>query len=318
MNKSLVYIDTDVSLGTPGAEIDDGAALFMLLQCPEIEIAGIGTVFGNVPVNDAFNNLIRMLHLLGRQTLPATLGAGSPLSGNLDWFREWQAGYAKTIPFENTPPQQSSTEFLIDLVHANPGQITILSIGPLTNLAKALVVSPDIARQVKRVIAMGGSFGSPLQGPEFNIRCDPDAARTVFEADWPLVLLGLELTRQIPFTRQDFLNLPTQQPAVRLFREQAEGWINRVESMGWEKGGCSLHDAVAAAYLLRPDLFSGITASIQVSPGGEYPKGTTIFMPSGKGSKTVEVITQVNIKQCKELIWSFIDQSFLNQEEAHG
>ena len=234
MVKRMVYLDTDISLGTPGAEIDDFAALLMLLRSPQIELAGIGSVFGNAPVQDVDVNLARLLSGLDRADVPTASGAAAPLQGNMDWFAEWQAGYGATPPFDFPRPNQSSAELLIDLARAHPGELIILAIGPLTNLALALRRAPEIAGQVARVIAMGGLFNTV--NPEFNIHCDPTAAQAVLQAGWPLTLLGMEITRQMAFSHAAFAALPEANPAMRLFKGQAEGWIDARGKHGLGKG----------------------------------------------------------------------------------
>jgi len=246
-----------------------------------------------------------LLSWLGRSDIPTGSGANAPLQGNLSWFAEWQTGYGPTPPFEYIHPQKSSAALLVELIRAHPGRVTILAIGPLTNLALALQAAPQISHQVKGVICMGGSFSS--QSPEFNIHCDPLAARIVFKAGWPVTLLGMEITRQMAFTRAEFASLPGDHPAICLFKEQTAGWIARVEAMGWEKDGCALHDAAAAAYLLRPDYFTSRQAVIEVSTGGELPAGTTVLKPAKNDMEhTVEVVTDVEAQKCKDLIWSYI------------
>ena len=310
MDKLLIYIDTDLSLGTPGAEIDDGAALLMLLRNPAVEIAGIGSVFGNVAVGNATRNLARFLEMTGRTDIPLAQGAAGPLEGDMDWFGEWQAGYGATLPFAYNEPQESAADMLVRLAHAYPEQLNVIAIGPSTNLALALEKDPDIAFKVKQVVAMGGSFGSQPQAPEFNVHCDPSATRKICAADWPLTLLGLDITRQAAFSRTRFAALPESDPAITLLKQQAEGWITRVESMGWEKDGCSLHDAVAAAYLLQPDLFHSVPVEVEISDGSRLPVGTTLInpVPRSQGSTTC-VVSTVKAKMVRDFIWSFIDPS---------
>ena len=310
MDKLLIYIDTDLSLGTPGAEIDDGAALLMLLHNPAVEIAGIGSVFGNVAVGNATRNLARFLGMTGRTDIPLAQGAAGPLEGDMDWFGEWQAGYGATLPFAYNEPQESAADMLVRLAHAYPEQLNVIAIGPSTNLALALEKDPDIAFKVKQVVAMGGSFGSQPQAPEFNVHCDPSATRKICAADWPLTLLGLDITRQAAFSRTRFAALPESDPAITLLKQQAEGWITRVENMGWEKDGCSLHDAVAAAYLLQPDLFHSVPVEVEISDGSRLPVGTTLInpVPRSQGS-TTRVVSTVKAKMVRDFIWSFIDPS---------
>jgi len=307
--KPIIYIDTDISLGTPGAEIDDGAALIMLLRNEQVQVAGIGSVFGNVPVADAALNLARILAYLDRNDIPTGLGAAEPFVEKMNWFHDWQSGYGKTQDFSFTNPVISSTQLLVDLVHTHPGQVCILSIGPMTNLALALQMAPDIEQNVKQVIAMGGSFSAKPQPAEFNVHCDPQAAATVFKAKWPLTLLGLEVTRQVVFLREEFNLLDDHHPAVKLLKNQAFGWIERVEKMGWEKGSCSLHDAVAAAYLLNKEIFSNHKATVALSLENGPDKGTTNIAPVIESDRCkVTIVNQVNVKECKELIWSYINQ----------
>ena len=308
MDKSLIYIDTDLSLGTPGAEIDDGAALLMLLRNPAVQIAGIGSVFGNVSVGNATRNLAHLLEMIGRTDIPLAQGAAGPLEGSMDWFGEWQAGYGATLPFEFTEPQESAADMLVRLARTYPEQLNVIAIGPSTNLALALEKDPNIAFMVKQVVAMGGSFGSQPQAPEFNVHCDPSATRKICAADWPLTLLGLDITRQAAFSRSRFAALPESDPAITLLKQQAEGWITRVESMGWEKDGCSLHDAVAAAYLLKPDLFHSVPVEVEISDGSCLPVGTTLInpVPRSQGS-TTQVVGTVKAKMVRDFIWSFID-----------
>lgn len=309
MDKLLIYIDTDLSLGTPGAEIDDGAALLMLLRNPAVEIAGIGSVFGNVPVEDASRNLARLLKMTGRTDIPLAQGAAETLEGDMGWFRSWQAGYGATLPFEGyEEPRESSADMLVRLANTYPEQLSVIAIGPSTNLALALEKDPEIAYKVKQVVAMGGSFGSQPQAPEFNVHCDPSAARRICAADWPLTLLGLDITRQAAFSRAKFAALPGSDPLLSLLKNQAKGWITRVESMGWEKGGCSLHDAVAAACLLQPDLFSYVPVEVEISDGSRLPIGTTLInpVPRSQGS-TTRVVGTVKAKMVRDFIWSFID-----------
>ncbi|BBB49534.1 nucleoside hydrolase [Pelolinea submarina] len=308
MDKLFIYIDTDLSLGTPGAEIDDGAALLMLLRNPAAQIVGIGSVFGNVPVRDATCNLARMLEITGHTDIPLAQGAAGPLEGDMSWFAEWQAGYSATLPFECNEPRESSADMLVRLANTYPDQLSVIAIGPSTNLALALEKDPEIAYKVKQVVAMGGSFGSQPQAPEFNVHCDPSATRKICAADWPLTLLGLDITRQAAFSRAKFAALPDSDPILSLLKEQADSWITRVESMGWEKDGCSLHDAVAAAYLLQTDLFNSVPVEVEISDGSRLPIGTTLInpVPRSQGS-TTHVVSTVKAKMVRDFIWSFID-----------
>ena len=125
MKKKPVYIDTDIGLGTPGAEIDDGAALIALLRCEKIQSKGIGSVFGNVPLTDAMANLDRLITLMERKEIPLGRGAEVPLEANMDWFSEWKQGYEKTLPWETTVPDDTSADLLIRLIKESQTPITV-------------------------------------------------------------------------------------------------------------------------------------------------------------------------------------------------
>lgn len=308
MNKKLVYVDTDVGLGTPGAEIDDGAALIFLLRHPEIEVVSAGSVFGNVPVQDADLNLDRLLTWMNGEHIPRGLGAETPLLEGSAWFESWQSEYGKTLPWNTSPAFCLAANLIIDTIHTYPKQVSILSLGPLTNLALAIRLDPSILSLTRKVIVMGGSFSVQNPAPEFNVRCDPEAAQMVFSSGWDLHILGLDITRRVHFSRRDFASLPDGHPAVELLRTQAPGWIDRVEKMGWEQDGCSLHDAVAAAYLVDETLFHIEQTNVEVELVDQNLRGLTQFTPASETQQIVTVITGLDLVKCRELIWSHIDR----------
>ena len=303
-----LLVDTDVGLGTPGAEIDDGAALIMLLRAPGLLVRGLTTVHGNVPLEAAGHNARRLLAYLGREEIRVGRGAERPLVQDPTWFQAWQAGYGPTPAWPGEPRPLLAANLIVDTVRAYPGRLTLLALGPLTNLALAVRLAPDIAGQVREVVAMGGSFDNATLAAEFNIRCDPEAAHIVFSAGWPLRLLGLNVTRQVRFTREDFARLPDDSPAVSLLKRQAPGWINRVEAQGWEQGGCALHDAVAVAALLDETLFDSVSATATVELADPARRGQTVLRPASEQQPGARIAAGVDDQRCHELIWSYLSQ----------
>ncbi len=306
MDKKLVYVDTDIGLGTPGAEIDDGAALIFLLRHKSLKVIGAGSVFGNVPLQDATLNLDRLLTWLDGKHIPLGVGAKEPLIADMAWFDDWQSRYGRTTPWDSRPTNILAANLMIESVHSNPGQVSVLSLGPTTNLALALRLDPGIAPLTRRVIVMGGSFNVQNPEPEFNARCDPEAAQIVFNAGWDVHILGLDITRRVHFSRADFSSLRSGHPAIDLLRAQAPGWIDRMEEMGWEQDGCALHDAVTAAYLADDSIFKTEETKVEVELSDPKSRGVTRFSTKIEDGPIVKVVTDVDVKKCRDLIWSHI------------
>ena len=306
MPESFVYLDTDIGLGTPGAEIDDASALVLLMTSAGSHLLGAGSVFGNVPGADALVNLCRLKSFFPRQDFKTGRGVDQPLVEGLEWFKDWQAGYGATLPFDLPGSMPTSARLMIDLVRQHPHQVTILAIGPMTNLALAARLEPDFIPLVKEVVAMGGSFGSDSEIPEFNMHCDPEAAHIVLNAGWDLTLFGLNITGQVKYTRQEFAALKGTHPVTLLLQQMAPGWIDRVEEMGWEHGGCALHDAVAAAYLVKPSLFQFKKTGIRVELHDISKRGVIRFNDHDPSLPQVRVATRVDVTGCHDLIWSYI------------
>lgn len=313
VTERLVLVDTDVSLGTPGAEIDDGAALIMLLRSAGLTVQGITTVHGNVSVEFATHNLRRLLSYLGREEIPVGIGAVLPLLEDPSWFAAWQKRYRPTPPWPDQPQLPDGATLIVEMIRANPGQFSILALGPLTNLALAVRLAPDIMPKVREVVTMGGSFDQAVPIAEFNVRCDPEAAQIVYNAGWPVRLLGLDLTRQVLFSREEFRRLPDADPPLRLLKSQAPGWIEVVEEQGWESGGCALHDAVAVAALLDESLFDYIEATVEVELAEPARRGLVTFRQREGGTFQPSVIlarvaTNLDVNRCHDLIWSLLAQ----------
>ena len=298
----IIAVDTDVSLGTPGAEMDDGAALITLLNS-KADVRWISSVHGNVQVTEATHNLRRLLSYMDREQIAVGRGCDLPLVQDPSWFIPFQARYGPTPPWPDEPQLPAAALMLIDAIRAHPGQVTVLALGPLTNLALAARLAPDVISAVKEVICMGGSF-SENDAPEFNARCDPEAAHIVYTAGWPLRLLGGDVTCRVHFERERFAQLPDDEPALKLLKEQAPGWIDIVEEQAWAHGGCALHDAVAVAALLDPTLFEFMPAVVDVELRHEDRRGATTVRAVAPETSKTRVTIEVDAERCRDFIWS--------------
>lgn len=290
----MIIFDTDMSLGTPRAEIDDGAALIMLLKLLGEEVAAITTVSGNAPIDDVMHNTRRLLHYLGREDIVVGRGAGCALVDDRVWFDEWQAGYGETPAFGDVEGENSA-EIIINTIRANPNKVTLIAVGPLTNLALAARMAPDIIPLTKQIIMMGGQLIA--EQPEFNTQCDPEAAHIVLEAAWPIRMIGLGITNQVILPREEFEQLPETNRALLLLKSQAGGWIDRVESMGWAEGGSALHDALAVLTAVDESLFEWQHQHVAVTLCGEY-RGATSVDETRQGVPTTQIATGVDRERC--------------------
>ncbi|MEM7118337.1 MAG: nucleoside hydrolase [Chloroflexota bacterium] len=302
----MIIFDTDIGLGTPRAEIDDGAALIMLLRGLGDEVAAITAVHGNTTQNNVIHNTRRLLSYLEREDIPLGRGAAHGLIEDKAWFAEWQAEYGETPTWPAEPALPLAAPLIVETVQQNPGKVTILAVGPLTNLALALRLAPDIVGKVKQIVAMGGSFGQTELRPEFNAACDPEAAQAVLTAGWPIQLIGLNITKQIPFSRAFFASLADDNLATALLKQQAPGWIARVEAMGWGADDCSLHDALAVAAAMEPRLFTWEKTAVSVDLHPTEMRGVTHMLPPQAGKPTLEVATAVDVDACRALIEKYL------------
>ncbi len=224
-----------------------------------------------------------MLTWLDYDRIPLGIGAEKPLVADMNWFEDWRSGYGTTLPWHIPSSTLLAANAIIQTIHTNPGKVSILSLGPMTNLALAVRLDPSIVLLTREVVVMGGSFNIQDPAPEFNVRCDPEAAQIIISAGWNVHILGLDITRRVHFSRQDFSSLPDGNPAVELLRSQAPSWIDRMEAMGWEQNGCALHDAVAAAYLVDDSIFRTEDMNIRVELLDPHHRGLTKFEPKTTG-----------------------------------
>jgi inosine-uridine nucleoside N-ribohydrolase len=272
-----VVIDTD-----PG--IDDAMAIAVALAAPELDVLALTTTFGNhdLPVTTA--NAQRILDTLGHPDIPVVPGADRPLlrprhgpatsvHGD-DGLGD--AGY----PPPSRPPADDhhAAVRIVEEVRARPGEVTVVPIGPLTNLALALRLEPRLVDLVAGVVVMGGAVrvpGNVTPSAEANIWNDPEAAEIVLGAGWPLTLIGLDVTHRVHADRawlDDLATLDT--PAARLVADTAPTYVH-FHQVTDGLDGIHCHDAAAIVHLLRPDLFTTERMAVRVVTSG-FAAGATV------------------------------------------
>jgi purine nucleosidase len=199
--RTRILFDTD-----PG--IDDAMALLMLARDARAELVGISTVFGNAPVDITTANALALCHRFGID-VPVARGAARPMVSEPRHFPVQIHGHdglgdvAAHPPHARAPEAADAASFICDLARRHGSELTLVAVGPLTNLAQALALDPELPRHVQRVVVMGGAFGTLGHGgnvtpvAEANVFCDPHAAAAVFGAAWPVTVVGLDVTHQV-------------------------------------------------------------------------------------------------------------------------
>lgn len=280
MSPTRILIDTD-----PGQ--DDAVAILLALASPEaLEVVGITTVGGNSGIANTTRNAAAVLELAGRADIPLHAGCDLPLH-RTPVRGEHVHGETGLDGADLPPPVKQAAaghavDFLIDMLRAEPaGTLTVVTLGPMTNLALALRKAPDIAARIVRVVSMiGASFegGNITPNAEFNAYVDPEAAAIVFSAGIPLTVLPLDVTHRMPAT-------PARLDTFRAMGNRAGacvagmlGFSERFDLKKYESEGAPLHDPCTIAWLLDPTLFSGREVNVTVETRGEFTAGATALI----------------------------------------
>jgi len=265
-----IIIDTD-----PG--VDDTIAICVALRSPEVEVIGLTSVFGNAPGAVTAQNALRLVELEGHEDIPVARGSDVPLVFPLEKLGTWvhgEDGMGNTHPPapRGKPVEKSAAEFIVESVRAHPGEVTLVPVGPLTNLGLALRLDPGIAGLVKEVVIMGGAVSCPgnmTPVAEANIYHDPHAADLVMAAGWPLTLVGLDVTHKTVITPQLQQEIfRAQNPAVRLIEKILPCYQKFFNDMYGLQGSIYTHDPSAVAYVIRPELFKTQSVPLFVETEG--------------------------------------------------
>lgn len=306
MPKHRIIIDCD-----PGH--DDMAAIVLAASSPDIEIAAFTTACGNAPIAKVTYNALRIVEAL-RLDVPVHAGAEFPLRHRYLYPTTFHgesgldsAGADLPRPTRQADPLPAA-DAIIALADRHPGEITLVAIGPMTNLALALMRRPDVGQKLRQVVFMGGSTGAGNVTPaaEFNIWADPEAADIVFRSGVPLVMFGLNVTHQTEFGRNDLARLHAEGHGP--FADIMQFYCDvHYAHAGADAPGAPLHDPCAIAWLIRPELFrlEAHHGHVIVSEGPEY--GRTVVMPSDQsgreaGAAAVDVAVSVDGPELTELV----------------
>lgn len=264
-----VIIDTD-----PG--VDDALALLIALHSPELKIDGITVVAGNVPLSVGLPNALRLVEASHRLDVPVAAGAAKPLRRKLVTATSVHGtdglGGANMPEPTIRPAHETAVELIRRVVHSKPGRVTIIAIGPLTNIAEALQSDPTLAKQIQQIVLMGGALhgGNMTPVAEFNIYVDPEAARAVFLSGVPIMMSPWDASQDVVLTPEIAAGIHATQPASVI----ANAAIQMAKQRG--RAGMTMFDPVAVAAFLDPALVTTQKMFVDVETKGELTAGQTI------------------------------------------
>jgi purine nucleosidase len=270
-----IIIDTD-----PG--IDDAMAIYYALASSHLDVVGLTTVFGNCEVDVCTTNALRLLEIAGRSDIAVAEGARRPLAQEFRGaaaFVHGEDGLGEVdLPAPTTAADpRNAAQFIIDTVMAAPGEITLVPIGPMTNVALAMLLEPRLDENLAGIVMMGGNafcLGNTTPAAEANIVNDPEAADIVFGARCPVTMVGLDVTEQVLMTSADIDMMATiDTERARLLARVVPHYLAFHRSRGID--GIHVHDSTAISYLLAPDAFGSTAQPVRVDCGDGVGRGKT-------------------------------------------
>ena len=297
-----IIIDTD-----PG--IDDAMAIFYALASPELDVIGLTTVFGNAHVDVCTANAIRILDIAGRADIPVAEGAARPLAmayrGPADFVHgvNGLADMPLAAP-SRAPHALDAAHFIIDQVLACPGEITLVPIGPLTNIALAMLLRPDLPQHLAGMVIMGGNAfvgGNASPAAEANILNDPEAADIVFGADCPIVMCGLDVTEATVMSSEQIANIATIDNDRARHAAVILPYYRDFHLSHGGPDGIHVHDSTCISYLIAPQHYRSVQHPVRVDTGQGVGRGKTwpatrhaLSATSWAGRRAVTILTEVD------------------------
>jgi inosine-uridine nucleoside N-ribohydrolase len=278
-----IIIDTDPAMGSKGGDPEDGFAILLALHSPEVEVVGVTVVQGNVPVDHGYPNALHLMELVGRRDVPVLAGVESPMSPARKRQIEWlgrRGELPRLVPRRKpSAGDPHAVDFLIQTVLENPGEITLVTIGPLTNVGTALTRAPEIAAKVAGIVAMAGAAtvpGNVTPSAEFNVWADPEAADVVFRAGMPLTMVGLDVCEQTHLRLETIERVALGESALaRFVAESVTPWMEFRQRTGGD-ADLHLYDSLAVATAFRPDFVRVEDSWVAIETQGRLTQGETV------------------------------------------
>lgn len=269
-----VILDTD-----PG--VDDAQAIAFALAHPDINVLGLTTVFGNASIELTTRNALLLLEQFGHVDVPVARGAALPLEQKPFPPADFVHGADGLGNLDLSDPRgstlsTSAAEFIVEQTRVDPGNITLIAVGPLTNIAAAVALDQTLPSRVKELIVMGGTVDEPgnvTPLAEANFHNDPHAADLVFAHDWPVTVIGLDVTHQILLSDSDLARLRDGGGETGRFlwdssRFYVDFYTRKGAASQASEPSCAMHDAAALVCAVHPELFDHASGAARVVPDG--------------------------------------------------
>ena len=278
MGAQKIIIDTD-----PGQ--DDAVAILLALASPdEIEVLGVTAVAGNVPLSLTERNARIVCELAGRPDIAVYAGCDRPLKRKLVTAEHVHGKTGLDGPELPEPKiklqEKHGVDFIIDTILQEPeNSISLCPLGPLTNIASAILKQPKIVSRIKKIVLMGGAYfevGNITPAAEFNIFVDPDAAKIVFEAGIDMVVMPLDVTHKALVTDKRNEAFRQLKSPVGLAVAEMTDFFERFDKEKYGSSGAPLHDPCVTAYLIDPTIFSGKNINVEIETKSELTLGMTV------------------------------------------
>ncbi|MEM1540525.1 MAG: nucleoside hydrolase [Candidatus Bathyarchaeia archaeon] len=304
MNRELVLLDVDTGH-------DDAMAICLAVASERLTVLGITTVAGNQTVDKTTVNTLKVLTLIGKENIPVAMGCHRPLVRELVTGAEIHGETGLDGADLPSPKSQvvgvHGVEFIIKMVRESPNPVTLIPTAPLTNVAIALLLAPDIVPKIKRIVLMGGAIngGNRTAAAEFNIYVDPEAAHIVFTSGVPITMVGLDVTEKTAFSLQEIEAMTASNSVTaKTFRGLLSFYARQREK---RRGlsGAALHDAVAVAAVINPAVLRVERLPVSVEVKGELTRGMTVVDRRKGINRTlanVDVAVDVDVELFKHMM----------------
>lgn len=289
MTVKPIILDTDI-----GTDVDDCLALALCLASPELELAAVTTVYGDARLRARI--VLKLLALRGLHDVPVAAGAEKPLLDRVPIYWEGHEGQGLLTPEDNAlaPVAEHAADLIVRLVLAQPGELILIAIGPLTNVALAMLKEPRLADALGGLIIMGGVIGGKnalhLPWTEHNFRADPEAAQIVLASGAPMAIVPLDITTQVRIRPVGVARIAAADTPFHIAVADQVRQYPRYQANGWTY----LHDPLAVATVIRPDLVKWESLHAVVETGGMHTAGKLLVeLPTKRIAATAEIALEV-------------------------